>query len=159
MRQLLALSISLAISFPCIAQEKRGENCDLETPPTTAGETFFGTDKLTVVGRVYPRLSEIATRYTGCQVVWISMNSRPATRSVTFFVDGRVVFVNPLPDDIPLCKADEKSAETGCTSRRSVVAVSFPPGCTARTHESKAIPKDCMDAFMAEFRLNDRIAD
>jgi len=154
-----SIAFSFALAFPCLAQETKGANCALETPPPAAGETFFATEKTTVAGRVYPRLSDLPERYTGCQILWSSVNGGRVMRSTTYFTDGRVVAVDPVPEGIALCKPGEKVADSGCTSRKDVVIVSFPPGCAARTLQDNAIPKDCMAAFHAEFKLHDRLTD
>jgi hypothetical protein len=153
------MTLAFGLVPPAQAQEFNGENCRLSAPPANSGEIFLEVGKVTVAGRVYPRLSQIPGNYTGCQVLWASINGGRVARSVTLFEAGRVVSVNPLPDGIPLCEADEKVAETGCTSRKTAVPVSYPAGCAARVVESKAIPRDCIDALQAEFRLHDRIAD
>ena len=159
LRTRAAVFTALCFALPAIAQESRGANCTLSEAPLNSGELFFSSGKVELAGRVYPRLSEISADYTGCQVLWLSLNSGSVTRSVTFFQAGRVVSVNPAPDGIPLCEPGEKAANSGCTSRKEVVLVSFPNGCAARTAESRVIPKDCLDAFQAEFRIHDQIAD
>ena len=151
--------IATSLSYPAIARDFIGENCGLRTPPPSSGEIFFQVDKVSVNGYVYPRLSQLPSRYTGCQVNWLSSNGGPVTRVMTLFDSGRVVAVDPIPDGIPLCKAGEKVADTGCTSRKMVVLVSYPAGCAARVRETKALPKDCLEALQAEFKLQDRITD
>ena len=158
-RHVAAISVTLGLVLPCFAQEPNGQNCDLATAPSDAGEIFFTVGKVTAIGRVYPRLSEIPVNYTGCQILWASINSGRITRAVTFFRAGRVVSVSPVPDGIPLCATGEKSSDTGCTSRKIVVQVSYPAGCAARTLESKALPRSCAEAFEAEFKLHDQITD
>jgi hypothetical protein len=159
MRRMAALIFAFALVSPVLAQEFSSENCDVSDPPTNSGEIFYVVGKVSVAGRVYPRLSQIPANYTGCQVLWASINGGRVTRSVTLFEAGRVVSVRPLPDGIPLCQANEKVADTGCTSRKTTVQVSYPPGCAARVVESKSMPRDCIDAFQAEFKLHDRITD
>jgi hypothetical protein len=158
--RLSALLLTLvAIAFSATAQDFIGENCQLDEPPQGSGELFLSVGKVSVVGRVYPRLSQISNRYSGCQVAWISINGGSVTRSVTKFVEGRVVAIEPVPDGIPLCAPGEKVADTGCTSRKTAVVVSYPPGCAARTMGAKLVPQDCLAAFQAEFKLHDQVAD
>jgi hypothetical protein len=152
---LLVGSLSLGSSWATV----QGENCGLPKAPPTAGEIFHAVGTTIVAGRVYPRLSAIPRNYNGCQVLWASTNNGPVSRSVTFFRDGRVVNVVPLPHGIPLCAAGENAAQTGCTPRRHTVQVSYPPGCAARTLAERGLPKDCVASFQAEFKLNDAIVD
>jgi hypothetical protein len=159
MQLVASLPIALALASSAGAQQFSGDNCQLSTPPLDSGEIFFDIGKVSGAGRVYPRLSQIPSGYAGCQVLWTSINGGGITRSVTLFDQGRVVSVDPVPDGIPLCKAGEKAIDTGCTSRKTAVQVSYPPGCAARTVKAKAIPRDCVAAFQAEFKLHDQIAD
>jgi hypothetical protein len=159
MYRIAAFSVAFSLSLTANAQVLDSDNCHLDLAPPNSGEIFFATAKVTVAGRVYPRLSDIPADYSGCQVLWASINGERTTRSVTSFRTGRVVAVSPLPDGIPLCNAGEKAAETGCTSRKTAVQVSYPAGCAARTLESKTVPRDCIEAFRSEFTLHDRITD
>jgi hypothetical protein len=159
MRLVAILTIALVLASSATAQQFSGENCRLNAPPPDSGEIFFDIGKVSAAGRVYPRLSQIPSRYTGCQVTWVSINGGSPIRSLTLFAQGRVVSVDPVPDGIPLCNAGEKVVDTGCTSRKTAVPVSYPPGCAARTVESKAVPRDCTEAFQAEFKLHDQITD
>jgi len=130
-----------------------GKNCALTEPPPDSGEIFNQIGEVTIAGLVYPRLSQIPMNYTGCQVLWSSINGGPRHRFVTYIQAGRVTSIEPSPE-FPLCKVGENWRETGCTPRRETVRVSFPPGCAARTVETNALPKVCMESFEAEFRLN-----
>ena len=159
MRRIGTLTAALSLASAALAQDFEGENCRLNTPPPNAGEIFFDVGKVSAAGRVYPRLSQIPAGYTGCQVLWASINGGRVTRSTTLFEAGRVVAVRPIPDGIPLCEAGEKAGETGCTSRKTTVQVSYPAGCAAQALELKAVPKDCTEAFLAEFKLHDRLTD
>lgn len=148
-----------SLAFGSSSATVAGENCELTEAPPTAGEIFHAVGTTIAAGHVYPRLSAIPRNYNGCQVLWASIDNGPISRSVTFFRDGRVVDVVPLPDGMPLCKTGEDAADTGCTRRRYTVQVSYPPGCAARTVAEKSVPKDCVAAFQAEFKLNDTIVD
>jgi len=159
MRLVASLPIALALASGATAQQFSGENCRLNAPPPDSGEIFFDIGKVSVAGRVYPRLSQIPSGYAGCQILWTSTNGGKVTRSVTLFEQGRVVSVDPVPDGIPLCKAGEKALDTGCTSRKTTVQVSYPTGCAARTVEARAVPRDCIAAFQTEFKLHDQITD
>lgn len=157
--RLVTLMISLSLSGYAFPVELKGENCDLSAAPSSSGEIFAAVGKTFLLGRVYPRLSEIPANYTGCQVLWSSTNNGHVTRSAAFFQAGRIVSVSPVPDGVPLCTVGEKAAETGCTSPKYVVQVSYPAGCAARAMELKRIPVDCAEAFMEEFKIHGKFAD
>jgi hypothetical protein len=161
MRPQAVLLLVCCTAMPACAAPRIEEiraNCDVVEPPAGSGEIFHSIGKVLTAGRVYPRLSEIPAGYTGCQVLWSSINGGPRFRSVTYLDAGRVVATQPEPE-VPLCEAGEKAAETGCTARRYTLQVSYPPGCAARTLETKSLPMDCIAAFQAEFKLNDLIKD
>jgi len=159
MRLVALLVATLVLASSATAEELKGDNCQLSVPPQGSGELFSSVGKVSVAGRVFPRLSELPNRYSGCQVAWVSINGGSITRSVTKFADGRVVAIDPVPDGIPLCQPGEKVADTGCTSRKTAVLVSYPPGCAARTVETMVVPGDCLASFQAEFTLHDQITD
>jgi hypothetical protein len=144
-----------SMALPAAAEDFKGDNCDLVSPPPEAGEIFVATSKPTIAGRVYPRLSAMPRDYTGCQVLWALINGE-RSRSLTLLDAGRVVAISPVGFE-PLCQPGEKAADSGCISRKEAIQVSFPPGCAARTTNAKAIPGDCMAAFQAEFKLHDQI--
>lgn len=161
MRPQVVLLLALSTGLPACAAPRIDEiraNCDVVEPPADSGEIFHSVGKVIRAGRVYPRLSAIPPGYTGCQVLWSSVNGGPRYRSVTYLDAGRVVATNP-EQEVPLCEPGEKAAETGCTARRYTLQVSYPPGCAARTLETKSLPMDCIAAFQAEFKLNDLIKD
>jgi hypothetical protein len=156
---ILATTISAVASVQAAPTiEFTGPSCDLTEPPAEAGETFSKFGRVTTAGRVYPRLSEMPAEYTGYQILWSSINGAPRQRSVVYVQAGRVVSTQP-PPDVPFCKSGEKSAKTGCTPRREMLQVSFPPGCAARTVAANVLPKDCMESFQAEFKLHDVLKD
>jgi len=135
-----------------------GLHCEQEEPPEDAGEVFSIVGTTTVSGHVYPRLSRMGADYSGCQILWSSINGGPRQRSVVYLETGRVKATRPA-QVVPLCEPGEKAADTGCTRRRHMVQVSFPPGCQARTIAANSLPRDCLESFQAEFKLNDLIAD
>lgn len=66
-----------------------GPNCDLAEPPEASGEIFNKVGTTTLAGRVYPRLSGIDAGYSGCQILWLSINGGPRQRSVAYIEAGR----------------------------------------------------------------------
>ena len=154
---LVALSALLATASLVNAGEAPGDNaCTLAEPPPAAGELAFDTRKVKLEGRVYPRLSDLPPGYTGCQVLWTTINGQSA-RTVIRLQNGRVESIDPKIEE-PWCAKGEKSGKTGCYPRREALQVSFPPGCAAR-RVSGAYPKECMDSFLTEHRILDATVD
>lgn len=158
-----ALAALIAITATAFAREIEagkllGANCDLGDPPTESGEIFMVLGRSQVYGRVYPRLSQLPKDYTGCQVLWASMNGGPTLRSVTLLLVGRVIAAQPAMD-LRFCGSNERASETKCTPRRTTLHVSYPPGCVANLIESKAMPTDCLDAMQKELTLYHLVRD
>jgi hypothetical protein len=143
------LTLALLLGSTAMAAE---EACSLVAPPKEAGEMLLQTGGLTVESRVFPRLTDLPRDYTGCQVLWASINGK-ATRTLIRIRSGRVEAVEPEP--VPaLCKLGERTAETGCTSRRQSLQTSFPSGCITRRVDGK-YPPDCLKGFMSEHAMLD----
>ncbi|MGA0610579.1 hypothetical protein [Caldimonas sp. KR1-144] len=157
--KLFASIFALAYATFAIASDASGDpNCSLETPPADAGEIFHFFGGANVLGRVYPRLSAMPASYTGCQVLWSSIDGRPVVRTTTFIRGGRVVSSIPEPD-VPFCLPGEQPIDTGCRSRKGAFLVSYPPGCAARFIETRTVPQDCLRAFLDEYKLHDGIEE
>jgi len=133
-----------------------GNACTLTEPPSDAGETALETRRVTLEARVYPRLSVLPPDYSGCQVLWTTINGKSA-RTIIRLVNGRIESTDPPPDE-PLCAKGEKTTVKGCYPRREALQASFPPGCVAR-RVGGAFPKECMDSFLEEMRILDATVD
>jgi hypothetical protein len=160
LRTLLASALLSAapLQVAWAAQPFRGTNCDIIEPPAEAGDIFHAVGKTQVAGRVFPRLSDLGTSYTGCQVLWSVINGGPRYRSLIYLRNGQVQALYPEPD-VPLCKKGEKTIETGCNPRQRALLVSYPPGCAARTVQSGTVPQDCVHEFNREFAIWDQLAE
>lgn len=135
-----------------------GPNCHIAEPPAEAGDIFGGSAKASVAGKVFPRLSDLPANYSGCQVLWSTINNGPWYRSRLAVRNGRVEAVQPSPP-VPLCAEGERTIDTGCSPRQRALIVSFPPGCAKRTVETGAVPGDCIKEFQREFLIHDKLVE
>jgi hypothetical protein len=153
----IVLAVLLLYTTSCNAADPASTNaCTLKNPPSVSGELFLESGTVKVEGRIYPRLSELPARHTGCQVMWATINGR-SSRTVVHVRSGKVESVEPEPLP-PLCAKGERTADTGCTSRARSLQVSFPSGCTAHMVAGK-VSKECMASFMNEHVLLDTMAE
>ncbi len=139
-----------------VADQAIVDACVLAQAPSASGEIWFRSRSVAVDGRVYPRLSELPLGYTGCQVLWATVNGK-SSRTVTHIRDGKVLSVVPEPVP-PLCLKGERAAATGCTSRRGSLLVSYPSGCVARMANA-SFPPDCVASFMREHSIVDSLPE
>ena len=135
---------------------RAGDACALAEPPAEAGEMFTTVGSTKIEARIYPRLSDLSSNYTGCQVLWATINGKKS-KTVVHLKDGRVMSTDPGPD-VPLCKSGERTGDTGCYPRKWALQASFPAGCTAKRTEGKHT-KECAESFEQEHRILDGIVD
>lgn len=97
----------------------QGRNCDLSTPPISAGEEQnHGT-----VLRVYPRAKDIDSKYTGCQALLAPDGERWVVVSLIEVVNG---------DPVRVWSAYEKdSTILACRFRNGKVVQGNPDTCPA----------------------------
>jgi hypothetical protein len=100
--------LAMLIGLPSIAFAGDAA-CGFLEPPPSAGEVAFSTATTSVSARVYPRLSDIPANYSGCQVLWATINGNK-TRTVVYLKEGRVESTDPAPK-VPLCAKGEKTNE------------------------------------------------
>ena len=159
-RQLiLGVTLCIAAFSGFAAEEPKGQNCALTDPPAEAGESFpmYRGDPV-IFGRIYPRLSDIPTDYTGCQVLWATFENQRRTRSLLFLRKGEVAAKYPGPV-VPMCKPGERTLDTGCEPRQRALFVSFPAGCLKRTMELRDLPPDCKEEWRKEWRIHDALVE
>lgn len=140
----LALFLFFSAAFASDTGRPTGQNCGLTDPPGTAGEAIDHGTEL----RIYPRVPDMGSQYSGCQVRWASDKDRwdligivsvvkgepvrlwsPAVSAITCLYDkGRIV-----QGDVRICPDAQalvlKSRAPGCLARMSAGA--NPPGCEA----------------------------
>ena len=122
MRIFSVLVLLLATSLAArAAQAERpvGKNCDLTSPPVSAGEEMnHGT-----VLRIYPRAKDIDAKYTGCQVLLAPNSTSWVVVSLTDIVGG---------DPIRLWSAHEQDSTVhACRFSRGKVTQGNPDTCPA----------------------------
>jgi hypothetical protein len=96
-----------------------GKNCDLASPPATAGEeTNHG-----VTLRVYPRARDIDTRYSGCQALFAPEGEKWIVLSLTEVIAG---------DPVRVWSTYETDAEAlACRFKQGKVVQGNPDTCPA----------------------------
>lgn len=109
-----------------------GKNCDLTSPPATAGEEMnHGT-----VLRVYPRAKDIDARYSGCQVLFAPHGQQWVGISLTEVIAGDAVRV--WSDDytdlaVRACRFKQGKLIQGdpdtCPSPEFILMKSLAPDC------------------------------
>lgn len=111
-----ALAAGCSTLYP--TDRPTGRNCSLGAPPAEAGEeTGHG-----VFLQVFPRISSMGPRYTGCQAVFLTTKDHPATLAwLVDVVDG---------DPVRLWSTDKSmSSILACRFRRGVLAGGDPKQC------------------------------
>ena len=153
----ILLGTLLSSAAICAAADQAAPDaCTLAEAPATSGEVWFRSRTVAVDGRVYPRLSALPPGYTGCQVLWATINGK-SSRTVTHIRKGKVASVVPEPVP-PLCLKGERTAVTGCTSRKGSLLVSYPSGCVARMANASFSP-DCVASFVHENSIVDGLPE
>ena len=129
-------------------------NCGLVTPPSSAGYVSVITPKSTMSLRVFPRLTDIPSDYTGCQVAWVSQTPDLSAIKIVriYIVDGRAISIQPLPLD-PMCKRGENSKETGCRYPAHFLAISSASACEMRPFDKSARSTECLTEISRERNL------
>jgi hypothetical protein len=118
MRTLLMYAL-LLLSGCALADERDrpvGQNCDLATPPKSAGEEGHHG----VLLLVFPRAREIGAHYDGCQVVWIKREKELTLAWIVVIQRGQAVRV--------WSRDAEMKAMLGGNSKRMIMK-SYLPGC------------------------------
>jgi len=127
------LSIQLLSIQPLLgANITQGENCALNIPPKTAGETQAHG----VILYIYPRSHTINKNYTGCQSQWFYDDDHYRKLSVTHYKDG----VQTRYDNINLrgnigyhceykLKKLMKDSDNRCPQYEALKKKTYPAGC------------------------------
>jgi len=80
----LVVLLPLSAAQPAEIVRPAGKNCDLSSPPATAGEEMSHG----VVLRIFPRAKDIDAEYTGCQAVLAPYEGMWVIVSLTEVVQG-----------------------------------------------------------------------
>jgi len=107
-------------------------NCNLTTPPSTAGEILQHGD----VSRVFPRLPDMPKKYTGCQVLWLPGSGGFVLGGFVYFERGKaVVLYSPGGDGMAelVCRYKGRRLTDGsidrCPDAEELGIPSMPAGC------------------------------
>ena len=103
--------------------------------------------------KIYPRNSEMGSRYSGCQTIWFEQGTLRKKFSLSYYEKGMLkLFLaygdESMPDGMQ-CTYQEgqlvAGATKGCPDANMAkgLATSFPAGCMQAIAEGKSKPKDC----------------
>lgn len=139
MRALLTslLTLACACAFGDERDRPVGQNCDLATPPRTAGEEAHHG----VLLLVFPRARDIKADYNGCQVVWIQRDKKASLAWIVLVQAGQAVRVwsqdAEMQTMLGQCVWEKGTIKKGtsavCGSAKSMIMKSYLPGCISRT--------------------------
>lgn len=138
LRLVLASLLLLLDDSSTAAESKRpvGQNCDLATPPKSAGEdTNHG-----LLLFVFPRARDIGVNYTGCQLIWTQSKTEVTLGWLVWIQSGKAVRVWSTDAEMNAMLGQcfwEKGilkngrAET-CGNSEDTVMKSYLPGCISK---------------------------
>lgn len=154
------LALLLAgISLSVLAQAgPQGENCQLQTPPPGAGETYHFVRGTPYTMKVFPRLSAITATYSGCQVAWIDIGQGEKVLRIEMR-QGQAVALWPAGIPGVMCEKGESSVDTGCMYPAHSLGASAFPGCIARAQQQHRMPQDCLQELFRERDLQQEFID
>ena len=143
MRTFLICSLVLLCSGCAHVDDRNrpvGQNCDLATPPKSAGEDAHHG----VLLLVYPRAREIGTNYNGCQVAWIQHENEATLAWIVVIQQGEVVRVWSQDPQMEAMLGQcvwengiiKKGTSGACGDSKSMIMKSFLPGCISKAPTS-----------------------
>jgi hypothetical protein len=139
---LLLIGIFFTASAHCADNARpQGKNCNLSTPPATAGEeTNHG-----VILRIFPRAKDITASYTGCQVLMAPNNQGWTVISLTEIIQGdpiRVWSDYAQDESTHTCRYRKGKVVRGdannCPSPQYILMQSLPAGCVRILQDAMA---------------------
>lgn len=118
-----------------------GKNCDLASPPATAGEeTNHG-----VTLRVYPRAKDIDKRYSGCQTLFAPEGEKWIVLSLTEVIAGdpvRLWSAYETDAEVLACRFKQGKLVHGnpdtCPALEFILVKSLAPGCVRIMQDAAA---------------------
>lgn len=118
-----------------------GENCDLASPPITAGEMMNHGITL----RIYPRAKDIDMRYRGCQVLFAPEGEKWTVLSLTEVMAGdpiRVWSAYEIDAAVLACRFKHGKLIQGnpdtCPPPEFILVKSLAPGCARAIRNAAA---------------------
>jgi hypothetical protein len=138
MRTLLMSALLLLCGYALADERDRpvGPNCDLATPPKSAGEKAHHG----VLLLVFPRAREIRADYNGCQAVWIQRDKELTLAWIVLIQGGEAVRVWSQDPEMKTmlgqCIWEKGNIKQGtaevCGNSKSMIMKSYLPGCISK---------------------------
>jgi len=139
MIRLLVLLLLLSLSLAAVAADMsapRGANCALVAPPRDAGEEMNHNQTL----RIYPRITRIDAKYSGCQTLWAPAKNGWEIVAVTQIIAGDPVRIwSPHAIEDPgryACRYSRGKVVSGkaatCVAPEVLLMHSVAAGCFAK---------------------------
>jgi hypothetical protein len=129
----------------------QGSNCNLTAPPAESGEEVSHGITL----RVYPRASDIGSKYTGCQALFAPNGLEWVVISLTEVIDGdpvRIWSVHKSEDEVNDCRFRKGKVIRGnpekCPVPEYLLVKSMAPGCADKVRAE--IAKNGLGALRPE---------
>jgi hypothetical protein len=149
MRHVVITLAFLASGAPGLAQDLTGANCQLGTPPGSAGES----QSHGALMKVHPRAKDIGPEYSGCQSTWVEGEKGWSLVARTEIAGGDPVRVVVVDGSYAACRYRGgkliAGTEAECADPRFLLVRSFPPGCVAKLRAAAArggpgmLPAEC----------------
>ena len=146
MKTRLTLTASVVVTSVCLMMSAvlanattprpTGSNCNLMTPPATAGEEMNHGITL----RVFPRAKDIDAAYTGCQAVLAPVEGKWEVVSLTVIEKG---------DPVRIWSAhDTEGSSLSCRFRKGEIVKGNPDACPAPQFLlMKSLAPGCVQTF------------
>jgi len=145
---LILILIHFNITY-AVDEKPIGKNCDLATPPESAGEV--SNHGLTF--KVFPRAKYITETYTGCQTFWAPRDSEWLLITALEIVNGdpkRHWSPHNRSSNKP-CKYSKGKLISGekakCPAPESLIIKSLAPGCFERIRRDEHVTDECNPKF------------
>jgi hypothetical protein len=138
-----AMACLLVLSGLALADDAnprpKGKNCDLTSPPPSAGEEM--NQGVTV--RIFPRAKDVTAKYSGCQVLFAPDGKKWVVVSLTEIVSGDPFRVW-VPEDDPAMNCRYKLGKVvrgypgKCPATEFLILKSVAPGCVEAIRDNAA---------------------
>ena len=141
-RAVSLLMLLCALSVHATGTDKPvGKNCDLMSPPVTAGEMLSHGITL----RIYPRARDIDMRYSGCQALFAPEGEKWTVLSLTEVIAGdpvRVWSSYEIDATVLACRFKQGKLVQGnpdtCPPPEFILVKSLAPGCARAVRDAVA---------------------
>lgn len=148
-KYLASLVVLFSISLPSFAADDHpsGTNCELQSPPATAGEEMSHGATF----KIFPRARDINASYTGCQFMWATMQGQVVLVSVSAIEKGYVTRLwspSSKVNDPAECRYKEgklvRGSERSCPAPKFLLIKSMPAGCVERSMAAGGLAEGCV---------------